>query len=64
MGLFFGLTAGEYDDQLEWPFTNQVIRLQIEDQNPDVLLRMSQFIQYITDDTPTWDKPVPGEVRS
>jgi len=62
MALFFGLTAGVNDDELEWPFTNQVIRLQMEDQNSNVLLRMSQFIQYISDDNEeVWGRPEPGE---
>ena len=63
MGLFFGLTAGVNDEELEWPFANQVIRLQMEDQNSNVLLRMSQFIQYISDDNEeVWGKPEPGKV--
>jgi hypothetical protein len=58
MGLYFGLTQGENDDTLQWPFANQVVRLQVEDQNPDVQVRMNQFSQFMTsDDNDIWDKP-------
>lgn len=61
MGLFFGLTAGENDDELMWPFDNRVLRLQVEDQDPDVLLRMSQYSQLMTTaDNDAWDQPTPG----
>ena len=57
MGLFFGLTAGENDDELQWPYDNRVVRLQVEDQDPDVLLRMSEFSQFITSDDDFWGQP-------
>ena len=58
MGLFFGLIQGDNDDSLQWPFANQVVRLQLEDQNPDVQIRMSQFSQFMTSDSDSkWDQP-------
>jgi len=60
MGLFFGLSAGENDDELQWPFDNRVVRLQVEDQDPDVLMRMSQYSQLFTSPgNDAWDQPEP-----
>ena len=61
MGLYFGLVQGDNDDSLQWPFYNQVVRLQMEDQNPDVQIRMNQFSQFMSSDTKdgstTWGQP-------
>ena len=62
MSLFFGLTAGENDDELQWPFNNRVVRLQVEDQDPEVQIQMSEYSQYITSSDDFWDQPVPGAV--
>ena len=63
MGLFFGLSAGENDDELQWPFDNRVVRMQVEDQDPDVLLRMSQYSQlFTTPGNDAWDQPEPDSV--
>merc|ERR1712168_672081 len=64
MSIYVGLVPGVNDDDLEWPFVNRHIRVQMEDQDPDVVVRMNQFSQYLTEadngDGHVWDRPVEG----
>ncbi|XP_039248817.2 meprin A subunit alpha-like isoform X2 [Styela clava] len=62
IGFFFQLVGGKYDDELEWPFDNQFIRLQITDQDPNPQTRMNWYYNFITSkDVPSsasyWEKP-------
>lgn len=61
MSIYFRLVGGIYDDQLEWPFDKQFIRMVVTDQGPDPLTRMNHYYNFITDATSIfatcWIKP-------
>nr|XP_039248599.1 meprin A subunit beta-like [Styela clava] len=48
-GVFFRLVGGKYDDELEWPFNNQFVRLVLTDQGPKPLSRMNHYSNFLTD---------------
>lgn len=48
MGLYFQLCRGDYDDQLEWPFDQQFVRLSITDQGPNPNTRLNILSNFIT----------------
>jgi len=62
--VYFGLVPGVNDDELQWPFLNRHVRVQMEDQDADVRISMNQFYQYLTEsdqgDGTLWDKPTEG----
>ena len=59
MSVYFALAQGVNDDNLQWPFLDQVIRMAVVDQASDVLSRMDSHNSYITttDSGSVWDKP-------
>ncbi|XP_078488569.1 meprin A subunit alpha-like [Ciona intestinalis] len=56
---FFAVAQGVNDDNLQWPFYNQVVKIGVVDQGPDALTRMNQFFTLLTnsDGDPNFDKP-------
>lgn len=62
--VYFGLVPGVNDEELQWPFLNRHVRVQMEDQDADVRISMNQFYQYLTEsdqgDGTLWDKPTEG----
>nr|XP_002128075.1 meprin A subunit alpha-like [Ciona intestinalis] len=65
MSMFYAVAQGVNDDNLPWPFYNQVIKMTVVDQGPDALTRMSEYANYITSaaGAPNFDRPL-TEVNS
>nr|XP_039258356.1 meprin A subunit alpha-like isoform X1 [Styela clava] len=61
LGFSFQLVGGKYDDELEWPFDKQYIRLLITDQDPNPQTRMNWYYNFLTSKdsslNASWEKP-------
>ncbi|XP_051511762.1 meprin A subunit beta [Myxocyprinus asiaticus] len=68
MAIYFHLTSGPYDDNLQWPCPWRQASMELMDQNPDVQHRMNNLRAITTDPTKTstdsmgnvkyvWDDP-------
>lgn len=58
VGLFFGLTQGDNDSSITWPFSNRFIQLTILDQSGDPLYALSKHGSFLTDSSTTFEQPV------
>ena len=55
--MFFALAKGVNNDNLQWPFENQVLRMSVVDQDANTLTRMNHYLSFMTDNSSFWDKP-------
>lgn len=67
--MLFRLIGGSYDDQLQWPFDQQFIRLVITDQESNPTERLNYYYNFLTDASDVslgaaWQKPVGLGVRT
>nr|XP_039258477.1 meprin A subunit beta-like [Styela clava] len=51
MAIYFRLVGGKYDNELEWPFDKQFVRIVVTDQGPNPLTRMNYYLNFLTDAT-------------
>lgn len=68
MSLYFQLCAGSHDDELEWPFDQQFIRLSINDQGPNPNTRINALKNFLSSKdslrNASYERPTPGECNT